>query len=835
MVRAVAERTSSNDTLVGFLQEKAREFGPRTALLIKPGFRYRRWTYSQLWDAAGGVATLLQQRGLTKGDRALIWAHNSPEWVIAFFGCMRAGVIIVPLDLRSSSDFVHRVVSKTGPKIAFVSRMTPQTAQDLGVSQAHLEELEALTGKLPSPEIVRVAADDLAEIMFTSGTTGDPKGVMLSHGNLTSNIYAAGLYDLGKTSDRLLSILPLSHMFEQMGGLLLALRVGANVTYPTSRQPTVLFKTMSERRVTLMLLVPQALDLMMKGIEREVSRQGKEKMWRLSLKVARFFPFRLRRLIFRRVHQRFGGAFKLVFCGGAALDSELGAKWELLGVNIIQGYGATEASPLISCHKATRPRYDSAGLPLPGVEVKISEQGEVLLRGPNITSGYWKDPDKTAEAFEDGWYKTGDQGFLDKDGFLHLNGRKKDMIVLQSGQNVFPEDIETVLKRHEHVTDSAVVGLPRGPSIEVHAALIVSDPGVAAEVVSWANGQLAEHQQIRGFTTWPEEDFPRTHILKVKKGIVIEMLQGAAAASPAAVRATDKPQDAGAPSLVAMIAEIPELVQVEVTPEKDLGNDLNLDSLKRVELLSAIEGEWGVYLDENVVGADTTVRSLQELVERGSQNISETRFPRWGMALWCRVLRGAVQRTLVFPLVRLTYSLRVAGTENLDGLNGPVLYASNHNLELDNVLIIKSFPGSVRRRLAIAAAAKLWRNPVRAVLNPILGNGFPFSQEGTVRASLVNLGQIVDNGWSVLIYPEGGLTVGGPIQPFMSGTGLLAVEGRLPLIPIRLHIHKMGFPSRLPLIRRGEIEVRFGKPLAFPSGTGYEEATAAIEDTIRNL
>ena len=211
------------------------------------------------------------------------------------------------------------------------------------------------------------------------------------------------------------------------------------------------------------------------------------------------------------------------------------------------------------------------------------------------------------------------------------------------------------------------------------------------------------------------------------------------------------------------------------------------------------------------------------------------RFPVWGMRWWCRMLRGLLQRTLVFPFLTLTYSLKVTGGDNLDGLVGPVLLASNHHLGMDHILITKAVPLKWRRRMAIAAAAGLWRNPVRWVLNPLLGNGFPLAREGAVRPSLENMGRIMDSGWSVLIFPEGELTFGGPMKPFMTGTGLVAVEGRIPVVPMRLHIHRPGFPSRFPFVRRGSVEIRFGKPLTFSPGTDYQDATAAVEQAVGSL
>ena len=839
MDRPRGSATVGGETVVDFLRGAVQKYGPRDALLFKPAFRYLRWTYSRLWDESGRVATLLQRRGLARGDQAILWGPNSPHWVLIFFGCLRAGVTVVPLDLRSAPDYVARVVSRTEPKLAFTSRLTPKEGVDLGVPEIAFEELEAAVAGLPEPEHVDVGPDDLAEIMFTSGTTGDPKGVMLTHRNLTANIEGISQYVSCRPSSRLLSILPLSHMYEQMGGLFMALCHGASVTYPTSRQPTVLARTMRERRITIMLLVPQGLELLMNGIEREVAQQGKEALWGRLLKVAERTPFRLRRHLFRRVHKQFGGKLDFIVSGGAALDEDLWRKWELLGVKVLQGYGATEASPVISNHTMAERRPDSTGRPLPNVEVEISGAGEILVRGDNITPGYWRAPEETAKAFDGDWYRTGDLGYFDGEGFLHIQGRLKDMIVLPSGQNVFPEDVQAVLAKHPQVRDATVVGLTRGSAVEVHAAVILDDDAGtdgAAGAVAWTNGQLAEQQRIRGFTVWPDEDFPRTHTLKVKKQVVIDTVLGKARPEgPAAMAASGGGPADGARGLLHIIGEVSKRDTGDIMEEATLGDDLELDSLGRVELLSAIETELGVYIDDGQVGQGTTVRQLNGLVEEGSKNPPMTSFPSWGMRLWCRMTRGVLQRAVMFPLVALPYGLKVAGRENLEGITGPTLFASNHNLGLDNPLIIRAVPLRWRRRMAVAGAADLWRNPVWWIMNPLLGNGFPLAKEGSVRPSLENMGRIMDNGWSVLIYPEGELTVGGPIKPFMNGTGLVAVEGRIPVVPLRLHIHKLGSPTRFPLLKRGSIEVRFGAPLHFPPGTDYQDATSAIENAVKSL
>ena len=486
-------------TLADFLRDAKDKNRSRDALLFKPGLRYQRWTYQRLWDESGQVAALLQAKGLAKGDQVVLWGPNCPQWVLAFFGCIRAGIVVVPLDLRSAPDYVERVLSRITPKLAFTSRLTPKGGLDLGVPEITFEELESAIVDLPEPHPVVIEPQDLAEIMFTSGTTGDPKGVMLTHRNLTANIEGVSEYIVCENSSRLMSILPLSHMYEQMGGLFLVLRSGASVTYPTSRQPTVLARTMRERRITTLLLVPQGLELLMSGIEREIARQGKAALWSKLLKIAEKTPFRLRRLLFRRVHKQFGGKLDFVVSGGAALDPDLGRKWELLGVKIIQGYGATEASPVISNHTLEERRPDSTGRPLPNVEVRIAGDGEIQARGESITPGYWNAPEETAAAFDGDWYKTGDLGFFDDDGFLHIQGRKKDMIVLSSGQNVFPDDVQAVLNRHPAVTDSAVVGLASGGGVEVHAVLVTEDDkrGAGGRCLGQRSiGRIPEGQRI---------------------------------------------------------------------------------------------------------------------------------------------------------------------------------------------------------------------------------------------------------------------------------------------------------------------------------------------------
>ncbi len=818
-------------TVNDFLDDIVRRFGDRPALLFKPGFRYRVWSYRALRHACAQVSALLRERGVGKGDRVILWGPNAPHWVFAFFGCLRIGAILVPLDVRSTADFVRQVIARTAPSLAFTAHATGGDAA-LGLPAILFEDLEGLIYDRPAAEPASLAGDDLAEIMFTSGTTGDAKGVLLTHGNLMANLHSVQQVIPGDASFRMLSLLPLSHMFEQMGSLFAGLGCGASITFVTSRQPAILLKTMQERRINMMLLVPQALDLFMKSIEREVANRGKEHAWQLLMKLARRLPVALRRRLFRQVHARFGGHLRIVVSGGAALDQALGEKWHLLGVSVLQGYGATEASPVISCHSLTEARFDSVGRPVPGVDVRIADTGEIQVRGPNITQGYWQAPEQTAGAFDGDWYRTGDIGFVDDAGHLHIRGRVKEMIVLANGQNVFPEDIEAVLHRIPAVTDATVVGLKQGQDTQVHAVFLLEEPERAPRIVAEANRELAEHQQIRGHTVWPEADFPRTHTLKVKKAVLVDALS-AGVPRAAAGAAARTPAAAGNPGerLVRLVSEVSGVAQEQVLPEHTVGGDLDLDSLKRVEMLSIIEQELGVYIDESLVGSQTTFAELQKLLDTQAQaKAALPPFYTWPLSVWFSLLREVLHRVVVFPVFSIRYRARASGLEHLpDG--GPVLFAANHNaVRGDSMVLAKVTPPAWRRHLSFAAAAEItFGKRLTGIFAALVANAFPLSRENAIRASLEHMGRLMDEGWSVVIFPEGEQRIGRPMLPFQSGTGMLAVESHTPVVPV----HLVSEPRRRRF--RTRVAVRFGAPLTFPPGTSYIDATRQIEAAVKAL
>jgi long-chain acyl-CoA synthetase len=732
--------------------------------------------------------------------------------------------------VNCSREFVARVLGQTEPRLALATRKLAAVLREFEIPTLEFETLD-LPERMPVA-LPTVGPDTLAEIIFTSGTTGDPKGVMLSHRNVAANVDSILAAIPLPRDARMLSLLPLSHMFEQVGGCFCPLAVGAAIRYPSSRQPSALAATMREWKPTALAGVPQLLSAVMAGIEREATARGRMALLEKLRTVALRLPRGVRRTLFRPVLARLGGALDFVISGGAPVDPDLQRKWEAMGVNVLEGYGATECSPVITSNQLGRGRIGSVGRALPGQEVRLAPDGEVLTRGRNVFVGYWRNDTATAAAFDGEWYRTGDLGHFDGDGFLHLKGRKKDLIVLADGQNVYPDDVETVLRRQAGIADTVVVGLPQHGSVRVHAALIEAEPGAATAAVRAANGDLDARQQVMDFTIWPDADFPRTHTLKVRRPLVLAFLQEQqlTASAPPAGRDDSDP-------LLSLIAQACQPDRT-ITDGSALGDDLGLDSLTRIELLSTIEEELGVYVDDTEIGPQTTVGTLRALVQQRDARPRARRFPEWSRRAPATWVRRAVMSRLTAPAVRTLYDIEVIGLERLRDLQQPCLVIANHVLHLDAAVLVCSLPASLRDRLAIAAAANdIFGDKRRAFLAALLGNAFPFSKDGSgVRDSLEYLARTLEEGWSVLIFPEGELTVHGPMQPFKSGAGLLAVEARVPVLPLRIDVLREGSVDRgrwLPP-RRGRLRLSVGTPLRLPADMPYDEATARLEAAVRD-
>jgi long-chain acyl-CoA synthetase len=524
------------ETIIDVLDDATERFADRDALGAwrEDGTR-TTWSFRELDRRSRLAAWRLRALGLQPGDRVMTWSPSMPELAATYFGAMRARLILVPLDLRMSTDAITNIVHRAEPKRLLLG--TGRDAPD--PAAANLQDfptttIEALTADLdesfPADWEARIATwerpnpEEIWDIIFTSGTTGTPKGVMIAHDNLLATLSAID-HVIPPLEHRIISILPLSHLFEQAIGLIYALSVGASILYVRSLNPRVIFDALKAHRVTSMILVPQVLDLFWSAIEREVAKSGRTRSFNLLRRLARRLPYPLRRLLFRQVHARFGGELRLFVSSGAFLPPALQQAWEDLGVIVIQGYGSSE-NGFGACNTREDHGLGTVGRAVPPVEMKVAADGEVLFRGPTLFKGYWQDPEATARAIDpDGWYHSGDIGHLDPDGRLVLSGRTKDRIVLPNGFKVYPEDLENAL-RNVGIRDAvalettpgrieAIVVRPRGTNEDAFRATMDA-------ALKDANANLGPNQRIAAWRLWPNEDFPRTHTLKVKRDPIRE-------------------------------------------------------------------------------------------------------------------------------------------------------------------------------------------------------------------------------------------------------------------------------------------------------------------------
>lgn len=823
------------ESLNGLLSAAVGTHQGRTALAHKDGFRTRRWTYDELERDVARTAGYLTRLNVTRGSRVLIWAENGPHWAIAMLALMRIGAVAVPVDVRSDAGFVARLARQVEPVLALLSPRTLKGWDRAVPARAIRSVAEAdATPIQPDPGI---GGEDLAEIVFTSGTTGAPKGVMLTHDNIASNVASISAIIPSGPSDRVVSFLPLSHMLEQTAGMFLPLTTGASIYYPQSRQSRHLLDAMRAQRPTMLLLVPQALDLLMSEIERKAQEGQFGRAWQPAMTASSRVPMRFRRRIFRAVHDRFGGSVGFIVCGGAKLASELNWKWEALGFPVVEGYGATEASPVIACAPPPRREPGTVGPPLPGVEVKLAPDGEILARGRNVSPGYFRNPSATTAAFSDGWYRTGDLGSLAPDGRNHLRilGRKKDLIVLPDGQNVYPQDVEEALLHVEGIRECAVVGVSNGERQQIRAVVVPveRETFVEDDAMRMANERLAPHQRIHAVAVWPDESFPKTPSLKVKKNEVRHWLESR---SPESGLAQPRGRNSGASrdGLLELVADAGSKEIATLSDSSSLELDAGIDSLGMVSLLSAIESELGVYIDESSIDSSTKVADLRDRI-RTAAGATRPSFPSWPQWRAAVVLRRAVSVPIRATL-GVVAPREVSGADVFEVIRPPLLLASNHCSHLDAILILMALPPDLRRRTVVAAAADyFFEQRLLATTVGLFLNAFPFSRTSAIRPTLEHCGDLMDRGWSILLFPEGTRSTNGKLQPFKTGVGLLGVELMAPVVPVKIRGTFEALPKGRTLPTRSRVNVHFGHPLTFPRGSNYEEAARAVERAVAAL
>lgn len=846
------------ETITSLMDDALRR-GDETAIVARHGLRTVRWSYEKLAVTAFQFARELEARGIGQNDRILIQAENSAEWVAAFFGCLLRGAVVVPLDVQTAPDFAARVQQQVTARLLLTDR-----------EHHHFENAPP---SIPLTQLPQLCAphcparyqpdisspDHLAQIIFTSGTTADPKGVCLSHRNLLASLLPLER-EINKYLKwerfvhpiRFLNLVPLSHVFGQFMGLFVPPLLGGEVYFQSSLNPAEIIGTIRRNRISVMVAVPRQLDSLREKIEREAVAQMGAAQFTRSLERAATGHWLKRWWLFRRIHRRFGWKFWAFVAGGATLNAETESFWQRLGFAVVQGYGMTETAALISVNHPFKSSHGSIGKTLPGQEVRLSAQGEIMVRGGNVAAGYWH---AGVQPLTDaaGWLHTGDVGEMDATGNLFFKGRSRDVIVTAAGLNIYPEDLEAALNAQPEIRACAVIGIETAQGPEPLAVLILREAPanadkVAARAIAHANATLARPQQMRHWVIWPDSDFPRTPTQKVRKGEVKARL-AQLRPSPAASGAAPPTQASVTGSLLASVSGI---APDQLTDTASLSTDLKLDSLGRVELLSALEDRYQVQLDEAAITAATTVGDLKKMLAEGTAASSAVQYPypRWAQRFPVTWLRTISFYLLLLPLTRLMSWPRVRGAEHLKGLHGPALFISNHIAMTDQSLIQAALPGRYRRHLAIAmegerlrafrhpTGAKLftrWRLKIQYALLVALFNVFPLPQHSGFRRSFAYLGETMDRGFSVLVFPEGRRTEDGRMAHFKSGIGLLATSIDAPIVPVRIDGLFELKQRRQYFTRPGRITVTFGEPVRFAADDDPARIALELETRVSQL
>ncbi len=773
----------ARETLLDFFHEfagRADEF-----LVYDDGFRSRGFRYGEVFELARLFAERLHAAGIGKDDKVILYGENRPEWVIALWGCLLQGVVAVPIDYRSAAEFVARIDGIVHARAILVGDEVA-LADDPRIWKLSGLAVGAAAG-LAAP--VAISKDQLAEILFTSGATAEPKGVLITHRNILANIVPVEgevrkylRYERPFHPVRFLNLLPLSHMFGQAMATFIPPMLAGTVVFMRGFNPGEIVRQIRSRRISVVVSVPQILEILREYLQQTFPELKRPRVSRQH--------WLLRWWKYRKVHRLFGWKFWSFIVGAAPLSPELEQFFGELGFIVIQGYGLTETAPIVTLNHPFHPHKGSVGTPIAGVEVKIAPDGEVLVRGENVTSGYFGRPEETARAFEDGWFHTGDIGELSESGELKILGRKKEMIVTPEGLNVFPEDVEEVLKRQKGVRDAAVVGTDR-----VHAVLIL-EPGADADaIVQDANQQLADYQRVRTVSVWPYDEFPRTEGTgKLKRH---------------------------------------EIAQGTPPPERHARVDLSvplesLTSLERVERMVALGVE-----EPGPSGAPEY-----------QAEISAADFPSWNRGLAARLARRVFLPGFLLPLARVFAHVRKEGLEHLRGVRPPVIFASNHQSYMDAPVIMSALPARWRYRVAPAMRKEFFEehfhgrsftNSLNYFLSSLFFNAFPIPQhEPGALITLRYMGELANGGWCVLIFPEGKMTHRGEIVPFQPGVGMIAAKLEIPVVPVRIEGLERVLHKTWKIARMGRVRVAFGEPLEL-KGSDYLALARQVEDAVRKL
>ena len=892
-------------TNLASLVEEFRRHADETAVVAHRGNRRYHTTYGELAQLAGRFAAEYDRQGITPGERIVLWGANSAEWMGAFFGCLLRGILAVPLDAAGSPDFAARIIKDVSPKL-FVgdAQLALSLPGDLQIPHFWLSNAAARLPAEPNYVVSETVVGKAPfQIVFTSGTTSEPKGIVHTHANVLSSVspieremakyrkYERWVHPL-----RFLHTLPLSHVFGQFMGLWLPPLLAGEVHFVEQVEARRMTDLIRRERISVLVAVPRILQLLrthligrFDGLAAQLEQAGKpaqpNKQGRSLLK--QWWRF-------RKVHSTLGWKFWAVISGGAALPSELEEFWNGIGIALIQGYGMTETTALVTLNHPFKIAEGTIGRTLPGREVRLSEEGEILVRGDMLATATWQGGKMREREGE--WLATGDLGVKTEHGELRFVGRKGDVIVTGGGMNVHPDDLEQAMKRQPGIRDCAVVPCTTQTGVEPVAVVLLSGADSQLhEAVIAANRELADYQQMRRVLKWPELQFPYTSTGKLLRrkisDWVCQGIQNQQSPGPHSAQT-------GSDIVLDLIAEATGERVTENNDNLRLTEDLHLDSLGRVQLQTALEQRLNVELPDDALAGVETLGGLRAIL--GEQSATDTAtpgapkpqisavslpvageptsqaaqtpprsmaapavykaddsqsaltsehlYPRWPWSWLFAAMRSAFLELLMRPLVWLLAAPRVV-IRSGSLPPGPVLVIANHVSAYDGALVIYALPGKLRRHIAIAMSGEMLldyrrgRNQRNWFLNlaappqywlvTALFNVFPLPRLHGFRRSFNHAGEAMDRGYSVLVFPEGARSLDVEMHSFRLGIGLLAQESRVPILPVAL----VGLTEahNQGWFRSNLIEIHIGEAIPVDETLEPVELTAKLEASVRDL
>ncbi len=895
--------------------ECAERWPNQVALELQRHDRIESCTYAELRRMAESVGRWITEQGFAHGSRLGIVADNHPRWVAAYLGIIAAGCSVVPLDTALHADQLTKLLKDSGTSALFCdgkhARVSRDAVADLNIGLVLMDPdrmaqgatYEPWLGNLPAIfaggpgkfQPAPSAADDLASLIYTSGTTADPKGVMLTHANFLGEVEAVfNWVDIGPP-DALLGVLPMFHILAQMANLLLPLVKGSRVVYLETLNTTELLRALRERNITAFAVVPQFFYLIHERIFQEVHKRGAltQKIFKSLMglnRMLRKVGINAGRILFGKVHETLGTKMRYLVTGGSRFDPEIAEDFYDLGIDVLQAYGLTETTAAVYANSPANNVIGSVGKAMKGVEGKIvyatddpqpqedggPATGEIALRGPLVMKGYWNRPDATAAALRDGWFYTGDLGYFDSDNNLFLTGRKKELIILSNGKNIFPEEVETHYLKSPYIKEVAVMGLEGKPGEgdRLHAVIVPNFDVLrqkkivnAREVIRYdiesLSQQIASTKRIGSYEIW-QEDLPRTTTRKIKrfeveKRVRAKQARKAADDSDLAAEQTLTAEEMGwldqpdVQRALKIVREAARTAPPSLRPTHNLELDLGLDSMQRVELLSQIEGQLGGNVEESQLAGIYTVRDLVDAVLQSAASGAGGAGTRTTFAGWKAILAEQPDANEVLPLVqpqpisaafwylvsRLIqvialdrFHLQVRGIDNLPK-NSAFIISSNHQSYLDPPILGSVFPREVFEKVFAVGTSEIFgegfmlrlARSLRIIVVDPDANLIP-----AMRAGAFGLRQ----GRPLILYPEGERSIDGTPKIFKKGAAILSIHMQVPIVPVAIEGFYEAWPRNKTFQKFAPLKMVFGSPILPPpeseaSEAAYEKLTAELK------